>query len=72
MINYSVFRIEFLSGLGLGIEFINLFGPENRVQLYFDGVVMELGKVLQVLPCLHRFSSVMTKQASGSLARLLE
>ncbi len=55
MINYSVFGIEFLSGLGLGIEFINLFGPENRVQLYFDGVVMELGKVLQVLPYLHRF-----------------
>jgi len=61
MINYSVFRIEFLSGLGLGIEFIN-----------FDGVVMELGKVLQVLPYLHRFSSLMTKQASGSLAGSLE
>ncbi len=41
MINSSVFRIEFLSG----IDFIKLSRPETRVQLYFDGVVMELGKI---------------------------
>lgn len=61
MINSSVFRIEFLSGT----DFIKLSGPETRVQLYFDGVGKDKSKVLQV-------SSIMTKQANGSLAGSLE